>query len=182
MALTKLLQVGPVVRDDPIPSESEERPVEPPRRPLPIRAIVKAQTLARGWLARRRVKREFEGFLTRFFVEGGFVGRRARVTVWKTLVERTRRRRKVKHIVAKHHGVVANEEIQQEGDVEVFKEQVMAYQVEVENVYVPQNRQSKIVLTIPPKSILITALRRALELEWRGTYEYPIEKWGLLKR
>ena len=120
MALTKLLQVEPVISDD--PSESEERPVEPPRRPLPLRAIIKAQALARGWLARRRVKREFEGFLTRFIVDGGELGRRARVTLWKTLVERTRRRRKVKHIVEKRDGVVANEEIKQEGDVEVFKE------------------------------------------------------------
>ena len=125
MALTKLLHVEPVVADD--PSESEERPVEPPRRPIPLRAIIKAQAIARGWLARRRVKREFEGFLTRFNVDGGELGRRARVTVWKTLVERTRRKRKVKHIVEKRDGVVANEEIKQEGDVEVFKEQIMAY-------------------------------------------------------
>ena len=109
MALTKLLHVEPAVSED--PSESDERPVEPPRRPLPIRAIIKAQALARGWLARRRVKREFEGFLTRFVVDGGEVGRKARVTVWKTLVERTRRRRKVKHIVEKRDGVVANDEI-----------------------------------------------------------------------
>ena len=67
------------------------------------------QSLFRMRLARKRLKKEFEGFVARFVINEGH-GRRARITVWKTIVERTVRKRKTQNVKEKSHGKVTKEE------------------------------------------------------------------------
>lgn len=72
-----------------------EKLILPQKEPeIDIDAIVKIQSLVRMWLAKRRIKREFEGFVTRFIMKEGD-GRRVRITVWKTIVEHTRKKKTV---------------------------------------------------------------------------------------
>lgn len=60
-----------------------------------IELVVKMQSVVRRWLVLRRMKRDFEGMITKFVMKDDeHKGRCVSITVWKTLVEHTRKTKK----------------------------------------------------------------------------------------
>ena len=75
--------------------------------------VIKCQSVARRWLANHRLRRDFEGMVTRFVIKDeGHKGRCVRITVWKTLVKPRKKIRTTQKIKARNSsGVVQSEEI-----------------------------------------------------------------------
>lgn len=88
-------------------------PIVEEERKYDIATIVKIQSIVRMILVRRRLKREFEGFITRFVMrDEEHKGRKARITVWKTLVEQTRKKKVTQKIKERDsRGNILSEEI-----------------------------------------------------------------------
>ena len=68
--------------------------VPEPKKEYDINKIIKCQSVIRRWLVLRRFKRDFEGMVTRFIMKDEeHKGRCVRITVWKTLVEHTKKKK-----------------------------------------------------------------------------------------
>ena len=90
---------------------------------------------------------EIVGPLKKFKQTDG-TGRSATITIWKTLLAKTVRKKKVR-LVKNKDGEEIKEEVKQSIVEEVKKEMVIGYQIEVQNDYIKENVQEKIVTEIP---------------------------------
>ena len=136
-----------------------------------LRIYIHQQTNLINYVALTKLQ-EIVGPLKQFKATDGS-GRSATITIWKTLLAKTIRKKRITHIKNKK-GQQVKEEVKQNQQEEVKKEMIIGYQIEVQNDFIKENLKEKIVTEIPPfkGEALVAKLREAVVINWNGLYKH----------
>lgn len=133
--------------------------------------IVKVEALIRGWIARFRFRKMTAGYVTRFF-RIFKDGQRAMITLWKVIVARTVKKEKIRTEKKKRKGGKLEDKKSEQVAVEEQVEKIEAFKIDIQNVYIEENKFEEVIFEIPPKEILIDTLTEVIDINWKDTFEH----------